>query len=399
MLYYILLLIIVISILNYKFKNIFKENYLNFKPLREIGNFKYEIPIINKLKFGLGPKDSLESQFGKILSKYIPLELIETSGTLENITKLSKSEIDIAITQEEIAYDAFFGNNNFVNNNVPNINFISGLFFKYMCIMVNNLLPISNINDLANGYSKIERNFILGVPEKNSSTFYLISKILDIYGYQFIENGSRVDNGKNKLYYISSNINNLVNLFLKGDIDGICLLTTNKNPFIINLCKFKAVRFIGFEYDKTKSGILKSFISPLYYKDFDPRVFYTTNYMGNKLITLSSRSILVCRNNINDQFIYTITKIIYENIDNIRNELDKYLYNKYRNNRLQDDLLKDNMLFSNKNIIIHPGAKQLYKEKGYISDNSSTCFKDIQCKNIDIKKIYWKYPENDVELD
>ena len=76
MLYYILLLIIVISILNYKFKNIFRENYLDFKPLKSIGFIKHEIPIINKLKLALGPKGSLESQFGRILSKYIPLELV-----------------------------------------------------------------------------------------------------------------------------------------------------------------------------------------------------------------------------------------------------------------------------------------------------------------------------------
>ena len=61
---------------------------------------------------------------------------------------------------------------------------------------------------------------------------------------------------------------------------------------------------------------------------------------------------------------------------------------------MQDDLIKDNMLFSDKNIIIHPGAKKLYLEKGYISYNTNDCFKNNKCNQIDIKKIYWKYPEN-----
>ena len=275
--------------------------------------------------------------------------------------------------------------------------YIQEVYTKYVCIIVNNLLPISKFSDLGRGYSNIDRNYVIGIPEKTSGTYYLIKKIFEIYGIESIENGKKVSNGENKIYYISSNINNIIGLFVKGDIDGICILTSNKNPYIINLCKFKAVKFIGIEYDRTKSDILKSFINPIYYKDFDPRVFFTTNYMSNKIITISSRSILIARQNINEEYIYSLIKIIYENIDSIRSEIDKYLYNDYRNNKLVDSLIKEHLSFANKNMLIHPGANKFYKEKKYITDNPNECFNNKNCKDIDLKN-YWKYPIEDVEL-
>jgi len=396
MLYFILLFIIVISILNLKLKIIFRENYTNFDRVNPLKYFKYELPIINKLKLGTANKNTTCYQLGRILSKYFPLQVIETSGTLENIDKLSSGEIDLAIGQEEIFSDAYFGKNDYLNTPKKNFSFVGGLFFEYFTIILNNLIPVRTFTDLGRGFEKIDRNYIIGIPEKTSGTYYIIKKIFEIYGIDAIELNTRVDNSLNKIYYVTADINSIISLFIRGDIDGLCMITGPKNPYIINLCKFKAVKFLGIEYDETKSNIMKSFLSPIYYKDFDPRVFFTTNYMGNKIITIGSRSILVSRKEVNNQYINTLLTILYNNIDSIRDELDNYLFTKYRNNKLVDSLIPENIPFVSKDLAIHPGALEIFRKNGYITNDTNNCYNN-EC-HIDYKKLYWKYPIDQVTL-
>lgn len=415
---YIFILIIISAIMYYKLifsmrdgkisaildDNIEKFNKPSYAYIQDLDGLKVEVPIYNEMKIASWEKNTLYDILVKEYGKLISISNINTSGSIENLRKLKNGEVDFALCQEDVAYDAFLSRNDFSNTSFPNIRFVVGLVNEYSILITLRTLPIKTFADLGNGYEKINRNYIIGLPDKESGSFYICRKLLEMAHIRTYDFETENNNGANKVYYVNHSINKLVNLFINGKIDAIFLISSIKNPYIINLCKHKLVKFIPVNLPSI--DILKSYIYPVYYRFFNPEVFLMNSISISELSTISTistRCVLLSRKDVNPIHVELLVKTIFQNNEDIKETLNNYLsppiQHPSRSYIIQESLIPDNMVFVNKEFPMHRGAKKYYTEIGYITEDSNkTCINragnslcNVFKSNFDPIKYYWKY--------
>lgn len=107
--------------------------------------------------------------------------------------------------------------------------------------------------------------------------------------------------------------------------------------------------------------INKSSIDLKYYPKILQRT--TSNEIGYKLNTYSTRMLLLGLDVINETYIYEFMKILYSKIDEIR---EKYpYYNNFKNSEISHSRLS----LENRVLSIHNGARNFYKRIGNITNN------------------------------
>ena len=398
---YIFFFIIIISIVYYKLNDIdsiidenIEESYLNYKKVGNDLGYKLEIPTVKLITLSTSNKNTIYYKFGNILSNFLPTNNMLSEGSIDNLNKLKTNRVEFALCQEEIAHDAYFGRNDFSNKSIKNITFVTGLFFEYGVLISNSNLPIKKMIDLKDGFSKINRNYIIGFPNSPSGSYYIGNKLLKLLDISPYKLGSK-NNGNNKIYYQQYDINQLIYQFVTNKLDCIFLMTSTNNPYITNLCKIKSVTFVPIELPNT--DILKSYINPIYFKNYNPGDFFSKNYTSEQIPSIASRCILLSRNNVEKNVVKHVTKTIFDNNIDIKHTLDNFIYSKYSNTFI-DSFIHSKMVYIDKLFPIHDGSLELFKELGYITNNPNLkCeYSDvgIDCNpSIDIKKYYWKYPE------
>jgi len=397
--FYIFTLFIVLSILYYKTKSIRGSldtiESLQYKNIKDY-NFQLNVPVTEQLKLGTSEKNNPYYIFGLELRKYFPIILEKSNGSNDNLVKLLNRNIDICLCQEDIAYDMYFGKNEFPYPNA-NLRFISGLFYELCTFVVQTDTSIATFTDISK-----PNKYVIGLPDKTSGSFRMFSlflKILDIELLEYDPNDTQIYN--KKIRYISSPINVLIGLFINNQIDGIFLVTTTKNIYLINLCKIMLVKFIPIVMDKK---IIQPVIYPLFSKTINTSDYYISIHNSEKIPTFAVRSILLTRDDIDTQFIYLLTKTLFDNHLELKTKINSFLFSRYYHNYLEDAFIPSQMFYVDKKYPIHIGAYNYYKELGYISDNdvlesNNILCKDTVCKKFDPVKHYWKHTKKDLESD
>jgi hypothetical protein len=371
-------------------KKLFAINHNKRKAINIYSNYKY----------------SLENKFGFELSKLYRINNIESHSLHYNLNQLIKySNIDnktehnndIFMCYEQDYYD-YLSNE---KNNGSQLNYICSLYYSELFIIVRDGIPIKKIRDILmypNYYNisgnkdNLPEKLVIGIPNDNiegeESFNYNAIKFFSTIGLDIINNEKYIfiyDTEKELFSRMKNNIktvdknNNIIDV--KYTIHIIFNISSYKNPFFIEYLRTNNARIIGTK-DINKNTLDLKFLGN-YKKKIDMSKYIISNQYGktnNMAIketdivltdTVSFRVCLLCHKSAEDIHIYNLLSKIYGNLDNLKNKLNKYLFNS--NNNVLRDILQPHQMFFLKEIgeknNYHPGAKKFYKKVNFIKDN------------------------------
>lgn len=240
-----------------------------------------------KLRLGTGSKGANYYRLGLSIDSIIresgmnvKIEVIETKGSVDNITKLDRGEIDLAIIQNDIGFIADNG------IKVPRINGLRGIMSFYH-------EPIFIISNKPNILLENLSNFEVNIGEIESGLAANAQKILQTVGIW--ENVTKwnyhplqvVDKLKNNEIQISF-VNNIPDVYRKA--------LENEDFYILPISeKWVKVLMDSYSYF-TESGS------------------YSINKKSYK--TVSVKAMMICKKDLEKALVYDLTKILNENYEN-----------------------------------------------------------------------------------
>lgn len=237
-----------------------------------------------------------------------------------------------------------------------NIRFVCGLYYNYIHFIIDKLPNVNKIEDL--------RNKTIGVENKESLD--ILQNILKAYNFSLIKDGESPKENS-IFYYLHINLNNIMNDFYEGNIDGVFLIRPNNDIYIKNIVQKKKVKFMNLLLDPKKENIDR-FVS----RNLDTRYYYTNPFNSSIIQTLAVRTLFLTNDKVSENIVYFLLKTIRENIGNILVQITNQtsnLENKYQGGT-KDTLVIDSKLIemSYSSIKIHKGAMKFYKNKEIITE-------------------------------
>lgn len=411
---YILLIIILVSILYYKYNDITNkylvENFGNFSLLANKG-LSLEVPLFKEYTIGSSELDTPYFHFANAI-EYISQEKIGnklTNGTLENLELLNNNQIDFALCQENILYEYALGLNEYKSKKT-NIEFVCSLYDELYMMIVPKSSKINKISDL-----KKEENYIIGTT--NDSELKMLQKICELFKIKLVKAELNVPlkSEPNVLYYITEDINTNFNMLLNEKIDALFYISGPKLSYLVNISQLFPIKFLSFDenpikiFNQLNGNILKK-------RNIKTQENIIENIDTTDVSTLSTRCMLVCRKGLKKEIVYNLTKNIYENLEYFKNIMDTQSDSFNTTVNLENTISQDfnyidtnngsylnkfkplEMFYVNKNINYHEGSYKYYKEKRFININNNTnCDfnKDTnECNllpQLNKKNYYWKY--------
>ena len=351
---YILIIIVIFSLVYYKYNNLFTE-----------------ITTTKIYSMGTGLDKSPYHNFGQLVQNNVSyeMEVKISEGSIENILKIENNELDFALCQEEIAFDAVSKLGAFANKEFKNINFVCGIYFEFMHFIVKNKkqvsIQINTVDDL-----RKSNNYKIGIGPKNSGSynnFFLISKLFNLVPISLEEKSA-----KNTVYYVTGTYNELFNQFVNDELDGLFIVSSPNNIYIKNLVKNDDVTFL----DISDNVLLTDLFSQYFYKkQIDLSNYYTEIIKQDTIGTLASRAILICNKNVEQP-------IVAETIRNVF--LLQNIINPY------DDYTPIEMAFCRNAFTLHNGAKQYLKSIGLVSGDTQYSY-DLNFYAENVVKNYWTH--------
>jgi len=342
---------VILATFGYYWKDNIVETFLNqyhlTAPILITQNTSQEVkPVIATYD-----QNDFYNQVALYLSDYIPMELNPNQGgTLQNLAAIEKEKVDLAIVQEDLYMDAFLGHELFLDKPYKNMRFIAGLYHEVFILIT---YPESGINSWSDLKGKV-----LGFPSQKSGSFQ--------NGFRLAQTVGLIP-GKDFKYINVESMNRLANLFLERKLDAIYLTTSNKNPYIINLAQRMSLKFIGtkeIDYD-----ILKKYFPNAREKYINTNNFYTNINTSSFVKSLSTRAILVAHSSLDSDYVYKLTRTLYQKVEKLKLLINSYLYNRDKLNLVLDSFIPIEMSYMDINLKYHPGAEKYYYEFGYITNN------------------------------
>jgi TRAP transporter TAXI family solute receptor len=259
-----------------------------------------------------------------------------------NLNDVNNKKTDLMIVQEELFHDAYKGRGIF-KKPLTNLRFISGLYYETFVLLT---YPESGINSW-----KDLKGSIIGFPGKNTGSYINGIKIAHAYG---------LDAGKDFRYINVDSMNRLANLFFQRKVDAIYLTTTNKNPYLKNLAKKMSLKFIG--TNDIDEKILKTYFPCDSMKFINTNNFYTNINTSSFIKTYATRSVLVGHKDLDEDYVYNLTKTIFQRSEELKFLSNNYLYNRDKLNLVNDGFLPSEMAYVYEKMDYHPGAQKYYNE-------------------------------------
>lgn len=333
---------------NIKYLDMTQGESPNFK----VPQYTLDVPVVHQseLYMATGVKEQTYDVFGKILQKLLPLNIDNTSGTIENIKLITQRTADFCICQEDILMDALHGNEPYEREH-QELSFICGLFYEYFILLVDSRKGITKWQDL--------QGKKVGFTSKKSGAFQNGLKLAKASG---------LEPGVDFAYKNVKSTNRLMNLLQNGEFDAVYITSTTKNPYLVNICKNLHIKPIG--TDGIKEHIIKSYFPHARKKYLNTNSFQDVLQSTKFISTFAVRAVLATHNETDIKYIYNITKVIFSNIANVKKQMTDHMFSRYRNNQLADSFLPSDMFDVHFSLPIHNGAKKYYEEIGFIKYES-----------------------------
>jgi TRAP-type uncharacterized transport system substrate-binding protein len=306
-------------------------------------------------KLGTAAKDTYPIEFGTYMHhKLYPVNKIITGGSMDNINMLLSGEIDFGIVDEELLLD--------VMEKHKGVLPIVGVAVLYE----QPFLLISAQDRNIGKWEDIEGK-VIGVPSKASNSYYHYVKLLSITNLKGLVT--------TKIY---TDQEQMFADFLNNKLDAFYITTNQKNKALLELSKNIKLRFIS-PININKKIVDTSSDNVTAYKDLlkkqfkltvpktiDLNYFYSSINTASYLNTIASRMLLVCRRDLPPKHVNYLVRNIVKELIPLQVNINQYLYDMKLNNVVTDAFIFDALASMTKELEIHEGAKDYYKEVGLI---------------------------------
>ena len=335
-----------------------------------------ELPVY---RLGTAVEGSYPQQMGLLFRKSIyPVDIITTSGGLDNIIKLINKELDIAFVDEELLLNFVGGEDKYITEYLKSrklqfteeekkqIVYLASLYYQPFILITKQNSGILKWSDL-----KGRKIGVLSALSNSNSHLYKLLAITDI----------EVNEEVTVVEY--NNQKSMINAF-RNELDAIYFTSNQKNKALLDLSKEMKLRFISpriqqiqvglseEELDKREENIKKrqdlfkkqfSFIFP---KALDLNYFYQNINMYSFLDTYATRMILVARRDLDSSKINYMIRNLIKNLENLQLDINQYQYNEKLNNVVGDAFQFNELASAPLELDIHAGAVSVYEEKKLI---------------------------------
>lgn len=253
-----------------------------------------------------------------------------TGAAVENMRLISDKEVDLAITQGDIADYAFKGTEMFQEDPVANLQAIGALYQETIQIVVSEKSGITSVSDLEG------KKVSVGAP--GSGTEVNARQILEAYGLAF------EDLGLERLSFGDS-----AKKMQDGGLDAAFVTAGAPTAAINELAATTGIRLLAIEDDMVKAITDK-------YKYYSQQVIPSGTYpkQDADVKTVAVKAIMSVRSELDEQLVYDITKTLFENTEPL-------IAINAKANEIQTDKALEGI-----SIPLHPGAEKYLKELGII---------------------------------
>lgn len=251
-----------------------------------------------------------------------------TGASVENLKLLDKKEVELALTQNDIAEYAAKGIEAFKDNPLNSARGVATLYPEVIQIIVPADSPIKSIKDL--------KGHKVSVGAPGSGNEANARQILETFGLTY------KDIQPFYLSYAES-----ADQFKDNHIDVIMLTTGAPNAGIQDVAAVKKIRVLGMSDEEIKALQAK-------YPFFSPFTLKANTYQGQTtdVNTVAVQAILVAHKDLPDDVVYNLTKTLWENQASLAQANAKANYMDPKNP------------VKAITIPLHPGAVKYYKEQG-----------------------------------
>ncbi len=250
----------------------------------------------------------------------------QSSGaSVENMQILQDGDADIAFTQTDIANYATKGELMFEDGKVDNIQAIGTLYPETIQVVTLQESGITSIEDLKG------KKVSVGAP--GSGTYANAEQVLEVHGI------TMDDIDAQHLAFDESTEG-----IQDGTIDAAFITSGTPTGAVEGLSAVKPVTILPIEQDKIDQLIEEH---PYYAED---TVKSGTYGMESDVKTVAVLAMLVARSDLDEDYVYQITKAIFDNSDKITHAKGEFI--------TADSALEG------VGIDLHPGAKKYFDEKG-----------------------------------
>ncbi|MDP4551425.1 TAXI family TRAP transporter solute-binding subunit [Alkalihalobacillus macyae] len=250
----------------------------------------------------------------------------QSSGaSVENMQILQDGDADIAFTQTDIAAYATKGELMFEDGKVDNIQAIGTLYPETIQVVTLQETGISSIDDLKG------KKVSVGAP--GSGTYANAEQVLEIHGI------SMEDIDAQHLAFDESTEG-----IQDGTIDAAFITSGTPTGAVEGLSAVKPVTILPIEDDKISELVEKY---PYYAED---TIKSGTYGLESEVKTVAVLAMLVTRSDLDEDYVYQLTKAIFDNSDKITHAKGEFI--------TADSALEG------VGIDLHPGAQKYFDEKG-----------------------------------
>jgi TRAP transporter TAXI family solute receptor len=253
-----------------------------------------------------------------------------TGASAENMTFIKNAEVDLAFTQGDIADYASKGTLMFETEGaVENLQAIASLYNETIQLVVAADSDIRSVADLKG------RSVSVGAP--GSGTEANAMQLLEAYGLTFEDLGNlqRLGFGESTSF------------IQDGTLDAAFVTAGTPTAAVNELAATKGVRIIGLDDDKINWIIEK-------YPYYASQTIEAGTYSGfdEEVKTVAVKAQLVVRAELDEEYVYKLTKALFENLDYL-----KTVHAKAEQITLESAL-------EGVSLEIHPGAARYFEEQG-----------------------------------
>jgi len=255
----------------------------------------------------------------------------QTGGGISNAANVSAGKAQFGWTTADVAKSAFVGAGQFKGKALSNLRLVGVLYPQEYNLVVFADSGIRKVQDL--------RGRRLVTTRKGSSTELMTMRVLEAHGLS-----------ENDLKQINhTNLTDGVNLLKDGHADAMSHLITNPAAYVMDLASAKPVWLVSLDPEAVKSLVEK-------YPGYTATTIAANIYKGqtDKVNSINSPVMLVTREEMDEQTVYTVTKTLFENVGQLRS-VHTVMEHFSPEKASQDPVIP-----------IHKGALKYYKEVGVV---------------------------------
>lgn len=250
-----------------------------------------------------------------------------TGGSVENMRLLNAKEVELAFVQNDIASYAAEGTLMFEGTKVENLQGIATLYNETVQIVVPADSNITSVYDLKG------KRVSVGAPGSGAEAN--ARQILEAYGLTFDD-----------LRAQHLSFGDSASSIQDGNLDAAFVTAGAPTSAVTELSATKGVKLISLDEDKIADLIANY---PFYVKDTIPAGTYPG---ADETVTVAVKAMLAVSKDLPEDFVYTVTKAIFENQSHL-------VAINQRANSIKVENATEGL-----SIELHPGALKFFKEKG-----------------------------------